>query len=100
MLNGGVSILHDNTSPHVTVVFQTLLRHFRWEVLEHLSYSPDFSPCEYHIFGLLQKVLKGRGFLEDNEVQAAVKNWFHNQHQSFFTEGMHHVMDRCDACFN
>ncbi|PRD23897.1 UNVERIFIED_CONTAM: mariner\T [Trichonephila clavipes] len=71
MLSGEVIILHDNARSHVAVTCQTLLLQFRWEVLERLSYIPDFSLCEFHIFGSLQKALEGW-------LQAAVENWFHN----------------------
>ncbi|GFX85546.1 transposable element Tcb1 transposase [Trichonephila clavipes] len=55
--------------------------------------SPDFSP-------LSRKALKVPRFSDDNEVQGAVENYFHNQHQSFFTQGIYHVVDRWDTCFN
>ncbi|GFW85685.1 hypothetical protein TNCV_853351 [Trichonephila clavipes] len=66
------------------VEYQTLLRQLSWEILEHPPYSPEFSACHYHILGSLQKALLGRRFPDDNEIQAAVENWFRNQHRSFF----------------
>ncbi|GFU24442.1 uncharacterized protein TNCV_2264091 [Trichonephila clavipes] len=74
--------------------------HLRWEVLEHPSYSPDLSSCEYHIFGPLKKSLNGQLFSDESEVQAAVENWFQIQHRSFFTQGTHHIVDRWDTCSN
>ncbi|GFV57082.1 hypothetical protein TNCV_2932051 [Trichonephila clavipes] len=75
-----VFILHGNARPHVAVAYQALLR---------------------HILGPLHKALKRRRFSDDNEVQAAVENWFLNQPRSyFFTHGIHHFLDRWDPCFN
>ncbi|GFY15240.1 mariner Mos1 transposase [Trichonephila clavipes] len=99
MLSGEVIILHDNAPPHVAVACQILLRQFHWEILEHPAYSSDLSPREYHIFGPLQKALKGRRFASDYEVQNAVENWLHYQHQNFFTQGTHPVVDLWDTCF-
>ncbi|GFS90978.1 hypothetical protein TNCV_2119781 [Trichonephila clavipes] len=45
----------------------------------------------------LQKALKG--LPHDNVVQAAVENCF-QQHQSSFTQKIHHVVDCWDACLN
>ncbi|GFW88688.1 uncharacterized protein TNCV_2833491 [Trichonephila clavipes] len=100
MLYGKVIILHDSARPNVAVACQTLSWQIYWDVLEHLPYSPDFSPCEYSIFGPLQNSLKGWRFPDDNEVQAAVENWFHNQHRIFFTQGIHHVVNRWETYFN
>ncbi|GFW99627.1 hypothetical protein TNCV_3418601 [Trichonephila clavipes] len=100
MVSGGVIILHDNARSHVAVACQTLLRQICWEVLKQPSYSLDFSPCAYHIFGPLQKALKRWRVLYDNEVQAAVENWFHNLYRSFFTKSIHNVVDHWDTCSN
>ena len=37
-----------------------LLKKFKWEVIGHPSYSPDLSPCDYVIFGPLEKALRGQ----------------------------------------
>ncbi|GFY35912.1 hypothetical protein TNCV_4842841 [Trichonephila clavipes] len=55
---------------------------------------------ETHIFSSLHKALKGRGLPNDNEIEAFVENWFHNQHWSFFTRSFHHVVGRWDTCSN
>jgi hypothetical protein len=36
--------LHDNTCLHAANIIKTKVQHMRWEVLEHLAYSPDLSP--------------------------------------------------------
>ncbi|GFT11599.1 uncharacterized protein TNCV_2906591 [Trichonephila clavipes] len=41
-----------------------------------------------HIFGPLQKAFKGRRIADDNDIQTAVENWFHNQNWNLFTSIM------------
>ena len=55
MLSKGVLLLQDNARPHVAKVCKDLLQHFRWEVLHHPPYSPNLSPCDFHVFGPLKK---------------------------------------------
>ncbi|GFU25569.1 hypothetical protein TNCV_3621521 [Trichonephila clavipes] len=71
-----------------------------WKVLQYHAYSPDFSSRLVNtiLFDPFQKTLKERRFPEDN-IQAAVENWFHDQHQ-IFTQGIHHVVDHWDTCLN
>ncbi|GFW05827.1 hypothetical protein TNCV_602991 [Trichonephila clavipes] len=69
------------------------------EVLVQPSYSSDLSPCDYHIFILLKKTLKGRRFwtIMRSELK---RNWFHNLHRSLFIQGIHRVVDNWDTCSN
>ncbi|GFY56471.1 histone-lysine N-methyltransferase SETMAR [Trichonephila inaurata madagascariensis] len=55
MLSSGVIILSDNARPHVAKVFVEALDSKKLKVLEHLTYSPDLSLCDYHIFELLSE---------------------------------------------
>ena len=42
-------ILHDNATTHTAATVQRRLQRWRWEVLPHLPYSPDLSPCDYDL---------------------------------------------------
>ncbi|GBM04823.1 hypothetical protein AVEN_81687-1 [Araneus ventricosus] len=35
---------------HVAHNVTNVLRRWHWEVLEHPPYSPDLSPCDFHLF--------------------------------------------------
>ena len=41
----------------------------KWEILQHPPYSPDRSPCDFHIFVDLKKDIRGRRLHSDEEVQ-------------------------------
>jgi hypothetical protein len=60
------------------------LHRFGWSVLDDPPYSPDFSPCDCHVFGPLKK---GRWFDSNEVVREAVEQWFIQQLVSF-AEGM------------
>jgi histone-lysine N-methyltransferase SETMAR len=62
MLLNGIILLHDNVCPHTANSVRNTLQRFGWEVLQHLPYSPDLFPCDFHIFGDLKKDIRGHGF--------------------------------------
>ncbi|GFX02333.1 hypothetical protein TNCV_2285011 [Trichonephila clavipes] len=45
---------------------------FRWEVLDHLPYSPDLAPSDFHHLGPLKKHLRCQSFRTDDKVQEAI----------------------------
>jgi histone-lysine N-methyltransferase SETMAR len=83
-----VLTLHDNACPHAAHVTWDTLRLFGWDVLDHPTYSPGLTPCDYHVFGPLKKTLKGRRFNSDEADREAVEQWFIQQPVSFFAEGI------------
>ena len=100
MLSRGVILLHDNARPHVANTVKDALAQKGWEVLPHPSYSPDLSPCDFHLFGPLKKALKGHRFNSDTEVVTAVTDWFSEQPNFFFADGILHLPKQWDACLN
>ena len=100
LLTQGVILLHDNARPHVSQETQRTLNSFRWEVLEHPPYSPDMSPCDFHIFGPLKRALQGKRFHSDDGVKEAVQDFLRNQPQSFYSKGIELRPQQWDLCFN
>jgi hypothetical protein len=72
--------------------------HWGFEVLEHLPYSPDLTPSDYHLFGLLKDALRGREFSTDKEVREAVHKWLRDQPKTFFLEGIRKFVDHWTKC--
>lgn len=97
-LSEGVILLHDNATPHTANQTKQLLQKFKWEVWPHPPYSPDLSPCDYHLFGKIKQELAGQRFRTDIEVKTAVLNWLHNAGREFFSLGMEKLIVRCDKC--
>lgn len=96
----GVILLHNNARPHVAKIVQETLAKKNWEVLHHPAYSPDLSPCDFHLFGPLKKALKGQRFNSDADVKTAVTTWFSEQPRTFFSDGIRRLPKQWDACLN
>ena len=54
---------HDNARPHSATLTQEKLAQMYWTALEHPPYSPDLSPCNYHMFAPLKEALGGGSVL-------------------------------------
>ena len=59
----------DNAPAHKAKMTQDLLRSFKWEILEHPSYSPNLAPCDFYLFPQVKKLLKGYHFKTEAEVR-------------------------------
>ena len=46
----GIILLHVNARPHTANLVRDKLQRFGWETLQNPPYSPDVSPCDFHIF--------------------------------------------------
>jgi histone-lysine N-methyltransferase SETMAR len=62
MLTSGVVLLHDNAHQHTAAHTGTLLKHFKWELFDHPSYSPDLAPSDYCLFTYLKNWLESQCF--------------------------------------
>jgi hypothetical protein len=65
-------------------------------VLAHPAYSPDLTPCNFHIFGPLRKALKSCVFTSDDgmqEIMIAVRQL----PKEFFADRIHRVMLQWDS---
>ncbi|GFV36791.1 mariner Mos1 transposase [Trichonephila clavipes] len=79
-----VVLLHDNVHPHVSRVAQMELDKFKWETLDHSPYSPDMSPCDFHVLGPMKKHLKRKRFNSDDVLKDTVKDWVSSRTQEFW----------------
>jgi hypothetical protein len=65
---------------------------FKWDVLNHLPYSPDLTPSNFHLSPHLKKHLAGKKFDDDDEVQEEVMMWFKGQVADFYDSGTASVL--------
>lgn len=98
LLSEGVVFLHDNARPHTASSTVELLQSFKWEVLEHPPYSPDLSPCDFHLFGQLKLALKGVRFNSDTKIKEAIKKWLKEQDSAFFQKGIYGLVRQWRLC--
>jgi len=82
----GVLFLHDNAPAHRALATQKKLAYLVFQCLDHLPYSPDLAPSDYHLFSGLKKQLKVRHFSSDAEVIDAAETWLDGQLSEIFVE--------------
>jgi len=64
---------HNNARPHSATLTPKKLAQMYWTALEHLLYSPDLSPCDYHMFGPLKEAPVVQRFDDDQQVENFVR---------------------------
>ena len=100
MLSRGVCLPHDNAPPHSSHVITALLEKFKWDVLDHPSYSPKLAPNDFHLFLHLKKYLTGKNFDDDDDVQGEVMTWFKAQEADFYDSGIQKLVKRLNKCLD
>ena len=94
----GLLFLHDNASAHQALATQRKLAYLGFHCLDHPPYSLDLAPSDYHLFPGLKKQLKGRHFLSDAEVVAAVETLLDGQPSEFFLSGLQKLEQCTKKC--
>jgi len=84
-LSKEILLLHDNACPHTAAHTLETLKQLKWEAMEHLAYSPNLAPSDFHLFGPLKYA---RRFSCDDDVKAAVHQWLCAQPKTFFVDGI------------
>lgn len=69
-----------------------------FELLEHPPYSPDLAPSDFYLFPRLKEHLRGKKFLNDNEVMAAVEAYLESREKDFFLNGIRGLEKRWNKC--
>lgn len=57
-------------------------------MLPHPAYSPDITPRDFYFFSKLKEDLRGQNFNSDEEVKAAVHQWFWEKEKDSFKDGI------------
>ena len=97
-LSKGIVLLHDNARSHTAAhTVETLQKH-KFEVLAHPPYSTNVAPSDYHLFGPLEEVLRGRRFTSAQELKEAVHAWLAAQPKTFYSEGIKKLVQRWKKC--
>jgi len=69
LLSSGVMLLHDNVQPYTAVHTNQLHKQFQWELCNHLLYSPDLVPSDFHLFLHLKTFLAWLNFIDGEELK-------------------------------
>ena len=68
----GVHLLHVNASPHKCEVVKSFLASEKVKVLNHPTYSPGLSPCDFFLFPRLKKMFSGNKYTSRSSLCSAI----------------------------
>ena len=97
-LRSGVLLLHDNAPAHRARQAVETAERCGFEILPHPPYSPDLAPSDFCLFPNLKKSIKGRRFEDISDAIDAVEEWFEDQSDTFYSQGLLKVKDRWEKC--
>ncbi|GBP22242.1 Histone-lysine N-methyltransferase SETMAR [Eumeta japonica] len=86
-LSRGVLFLQDNASVHTPRVSRQALKDTGFSEIDHPPYSPDLAPSDYFLFSNLKKELRGRRFVDDNQMMT-VESHFDCDEKEYFLGGL------------
>lgn len=98
LLERKVILLHDNASPHCKANVVDLLESWDWEILSHPAYSPDLSPCDFHLFPRLKNLLRGKRFSTEEDINKAVATALKELQRDGVCAGIKNIVERWHAC--
>ncbi|GBP08968.1 Mariner Mos1 transposase [Eumeta japonica] len=99
-LSRGVLFLQDNASVHTARVSRQALKDTGFSEIDHPPYSPDLAPSDYFLFSNLKKELRGRRFVDDNQMKMAVESHFNCKEKEYFLGGLKALYTRCEKCIS
>ena len=89
---------HDNTPAHTSTIATAKLFNLRYKILPHPPYPPDLAPSDYFLFPNMKTWLKGQRFSSNEEIIAAINEYFEGFDQNYFLEGIKKLEYRYNKC--
>ncbi|GBP85635.1 Mariner Mos1 transposase [Eumeta japonica] len=96
----GVLFLQDNASVHTARVSRQALKDTGFSEIDHPPYSPDLAPSDYFLFSNLKKELRGRRFVDDNQMKMTVESHFDCKEKEYFLGGLKALYTTCEKCIS
>ncbi|GBP28833.1 Histone-lysine N-methyltransferase SETMAR [Eumeta japonica] len=78
--------------------FEAALKDTGFSEIDHPPYSPDLAPAT--IFFQFKKELRGRRFVDDNQMKMAVESHFDCKEKEYFFGGLKALYTRCEKCIS
>jgi histone-lysine N-methyltransferase SETMAR len=97
-LSSHVLLLHDNSPVHKAHSVSTAIHQCGYSELPHPAYSPDLAPSDYYLFSALKTHLRGKRYVDDQSLKAAVQDWFAQREEDFFARGIKLLEERWHLC--
>ena len=100
ILEAGPILLHDGAGPHRAAVVINQLNAWDWEVLTHPAYSPDLSPCDYHLFPKMKELIRGVRFQTVEDISEAVSAQLKTLQKNGLQGGVPRLPHRWNSCID
>ena len=71
-----------------------------WGILEHVPYSPDLAPSDFHLFPNMKKHVCAKRFKSHDDVKPDVQSWLRGQDPTFYRQGFKKWISLLDKCLN
>ena len=98
---GQVILLRDNVRPYVAQVVKAALHELQeLPILQHLPYSPDLAPTDYHLFRSISNQMIDVYFDSEEVLNNWLNNFFDNRTSDFWQNGINKLVDRWEEAVN
>ena len=91
----GIKLFHDNALAHKSSTEQEYLKESGLDVLDHLTYSPDLSPCDFWLFPRLKEMLAGHCFESHCGIGSAVYQCLQHIPKEDYQAAFRKWVDQC-----
>jgi len=87
----------DNARPHTSKATQNVLNELKFIQLQHPPFSPDISPNDFFLYGMLKKELQGRHNEKFDDLINSVDEILHKITKNTFSAVFEDRIDRLNA---
>ena len=84
----GIILQHDGAAPHRANLTQQKIEELGWEVLPHPAHSPDLAPSDYYLFRPLKMFLRGKQFVEADDLENDIRHFFDSKPADWYQRGI------------
>ena len=84
-----VILQHDVANP-----VKTYLETIKWDVLPHLSYSPDIAPSDYYLFRSMAHGLADQQFRSYEDIEKWLDSWIASKDEHFYRNDIRALPER------
>lgn len=93
-----ILFLHDNAPAHKAHKSMTKLEQLGYELVLYPPYSPDLAPSDYYLFPNMKRMLQGKRFYSNEDVEAQTTAYFEELPKSYYKTGIEMLQKRWTKC--
>lgn len=93
-----ILFLHDNAPAHKAHKAMTKLEQLGYELVQHPPYSPDLAPSDYYLFPNLKRMLRGKRFYTNEQVESETNAYFEGLSKEYYETGIKMLEKRWSRC--